>query len=151
MTAKNADESLILGWREWVALPSLGIDSIKAKIDTGARTSSLHAINLHSFRHKGAPWARFDVKPLQGNDGPLMTCEAPVSDHREIRNSSGNKHMRVVVETSIEVAGLAWPIEVTLTNRTDMRFRMLLGRTALSGQALVDPRRSFMAGKPEEA
>ena len=122
MTAKKAHDALILGWREWVALPGLGIDSIKAKIDTGARTSSLHALNLRSFRHKGAPWARFDVMPLQGNDSPLLSCEAPVSDHREIRNSSGNTDMRVVVEMSIAVAGHEWPIEVTLTNRRDMRF-----------------------------
>ena len=150
MTAENADAALILGWREWVALPSLGIESIKAKVDTGARTSSLHALNLRSFRDKGAPWARFDVMPLQSNESPVLACQAPVCDHREIRKSNGNTDMRVVVAMSIEVAGNEWPLEVTLTNRRDMRFRMLLGRTALSGHALVDPRRSFMTGKPQK-
>lgn len=148
MTTKQKPQPLVVGWREWVSLPDLGIDKIKAKVDTGARTSALHAINLRAFRRGGEHWARFEVLPMQGKGGPTIRCEAPVRDHREVRSSSGNTDMRVVIETTLEVAGQKWPIEVTLTNRRDMRFRMLLGRTALRGKALVDPRRSFMTGKP---
>lgn len=147
MSAAAKEEKIVVGWREWIALPQLGIDRLKAKIDTGARTSALHAINLRSFRRGGKPWARFDVQPEQGRSGRLVRCEAPVRDHREIRNSSGNVDLRVVVETDICIGDALWPIEVTLTNRRDMRFRMLLGRTALGGKALVDPRRSFVTGK----
>ena len=144
--AGGDDDRLVLGWREWISLPDLGIDELKAKIDTGARTSALHATNLRSFRKKGKPWARFDVQPMQGKSSVVVRCEAPVRDHREIRNSSGLVDMRVVIETTLLIGERDWPIEVTLTNRRDMRFRMLLGRTALSGNALVDPRRSFLAG-----
>ena len=147
MTTRKQPE-LIVGWREWVALPDLGIDAVKAKIDTGARTSALHAINLRAIRRHGKPWARFEVLPLQGKKSPAIQCEAPVRDYREVRSSSGNTDMRVVIETLLEIAGQKWPVEVTLTNRSDMRFRMLLGRTALRGKALVDPRRSFLTGKP---
>ena len=145
MSSASDDDRLIIGWREWVGLPDLGIHQLKAKVDTGARTSALHATNLHSFRKKGEPWARFDVQPVQGRSSVVVRCEAPVSDHREIKNSSGNVDLRVVVETTLVIGEHEWPIEVTLTNRRDMRFRMLLGRTALSGKALVDPRKSFLA------
>lgn len=144
MSLDGDDDRLIIGWREWLSLPDIGIHEIKAKVDTGARTSALHATNLHSFRKGGKPWARFDVQPMQGNSSVVVRCEAPVRDHREIKNSSGNVDLRVVIETTLAFGDLQWPIEVTLTNRRDMRFRMLLGRTALSGRALVDPRKSFL-------
>jgi len=145
MAPDSDDDRLIIGWREWASLPDLGIYEIKAKVDTGARTSALHATNLHSFRKQGKPWARFDVQPMQEKTSVVVRCEAPVRDHREIKNSSGNVDLRVVIETTLAFGELQWPIEVTLTNRRDMRFRMLLGRTALSGRALVDPRKSFLA------
>ena len=141
-------ELLVFGWREWVALPKLGIEQIKVKVDTGARTSALHVNNLRSFRRSGKPWARFDVQTLQQRSSPIVRCEAPVIDHREVRNSGGQIEDRVVVETLISVQGQEWPIELTLTNRRDMRFRMLLGRTALRGRAVVNPGRSYLLGKP---
>jgi hypothetical protein len=141
------NELITIGWREWVALPELGIEEIKAKIDTGVRTSALHAMNLRSFRSKGAPWARFEIQPLQGKSSPFTQCEAPVRDHREILNADGEPELRIVVEIEIVIAKKHWPIEVTLTDRREKRFRLLLGRTAISGKALVDPRRSFVAGK----
>lgn len=145
--SKDPDRLITVGWREWVGLPELGIAEINAKVDTGARTSVLHALNLHSFRRNGEPWARFDVFPIQDKSVPVVRCEAPVRDHREVKNSKGHKDLRVVVETSLSIAGQQWPIEVTLTNRRDMRFRMLLGRTALRGKILVDPDGSFLANK----
>ena len=138
---------LEFGWREWIELPDFGITGVKAKIDTGARTSALHALNLHSIRRNGKPWARFDVQPLQKKNSATVRCEAPVIDHREVRNSGGQVEHRVVIETTIAIGGEAWPIEVTLTNRSDMRFRMLLGRTALRGRGLVNPSRSFVSSK----
>lgn len=146
MGVRTADELIMVGWREWIALPDLGIEQIKAKIDTGARTSSLHATNLRSFRNKGAPWVRFEVQSLQGKSSPFTRCEAPVRDHREIINADGEVDLRVVVQVTLAIADRQWPIEVTLTNRRNKRFRMLLGRTALSGKAVVDPRRSFVVG-----
>lgn len=142
-------ELLVFGWREWVALPELKVERIKAKIDTGARTSALHATNLHSFHRKGAPWARFDVQLLQQRSTPTVRCEAPVIDHREVRNSGGQIEHRVVVETLMAIGGDEWPIELTLTNRRDMRFRMLLGRTALRGRGIVNPGRSYLLGKAD--
>lgn len=145
--SSDPDRLITVGWREWVGLPELGIAEINAKVDTGARTSALHALNLHSFRRNGEAWARFDVLPIQEKPVPIVRCEAPVRDHREVKTSSGNSELRVVVETSLSIAGRQWPIEVTLTNRRDMQFRMLLGRTALRGKVLVDPDGSFIANK----
>ncbi|HMB72119.1 MAG TPA: ATP-dependent zinc protease [Gammaproteobacteria bacterium] len=147
--ASRGKDLLVFGWREWVELPSLGAGRIKAKIDTGARTSALHVTNLHSTRRDGEAWARFDVQPLQRRSSPTVRCEAPVIDHREVRNSGGQIEHRVVVHTLLSVAGHEWPIELTLTDRRDMRFRMLLGRTALRGHGMVNPGKSFLFGKPE--
>lgn len=147
--ASRGKDLLVVGWREWVDLPLLGAGRIKAKIDTGARTSALHVTNLHSMHRKGEPWARFDVQPLQLRSTPTVRCEAPVVDHREVRNSGGQIEHRIVVQTLLSVSGQQWPIELTLTDRRDMRFRMLLGRTALSGHAIVNPGKSFLLGKPE--
>lgn len=147
MAASGKGEMITVGWCEWIAFPDLGIYEIKAKIDTGARSSVLHATNLRSFRNKGAPWVRFEVQPLQGKSSTFAQCEAPVRDHREIRNANGEMELRVVVEVAVAIAEKQWPIEVTLANRGHKRFRALLGRTALSGNALIDPSRSFVAGK----
>jgi hypothetical protein len=145
--AVDKADLFVVGWREWIALPQFGIDRLKAKIDTGARTSSLHATNLHSFRRDGQPWARFEVQPNQSKASEFVLCEAPVTDHREIKYATGRVELRVVVQVVIGLETRKWPIEVTLTDRRDMRFRMLLGRTALSRRVLVDPRRSYVTGK----
>ena len=135
------------GWREWVTLPSLGIDYIKAKVDTGARTSALHAWHITEIERQGASWVRFCVHPNQRTLVGEIWCEAAVVDRREVRNSGGRAEPRYVVETELQLGSEVWPIELTLTSRDDMGFRMLLGRTAVRKRLLVDPGRSFLLGK----
>ncbi len=135
-----------LGWREWVALPELGITGVKAKIDTGARTSSLDTTDLTEFLRDGERWVRFTIYPLQETAAFEVACEARVVDLRWVTNSGGRRDQRYVISTSLAVDGEQWPIELTLAQRADMTFRMLLGRTALRKRALIDPSRSFMTG-----
>lgn len=137
----------VMGWREWVALPDLGIGRIKAKVDTGARSSSLHAYEIRRFRRKGVSMVRFKVHPIQRNFRTTVESEAVVVDQRKVRSSSGQQSLRWVVETDIEVLGQRWPIEITLSRRDAMGFRMLLGRQAIRGHFVVDPGRSFVGGR----
>jgi hypothetical protein len=140
----------VCGWREWVTLSELGVDKIKAKVDTGARTSALHAWHIHEVERNGEPWARFCVHPNQRTMIGEVWCEAPIVDQRKVRNSGGKAEHRYVVETELKLGADAWPIELTLTSRDDMGFRMLLGRTAIRRKLLVDPGRSYLlGGKPE--
>lgn len=136
----------VLGWREWVALPDLGVRGVKAKLDTGARTSSLHAFRLKRFVRDGTDMVRFDVHPVQRSTAASVTVEAEVVDERMVRSSGGHEETRPVIVTSVELDGQRWPIELTLTRRDTMGFRMLLGRQALRGRALVDPGRSYAKG-----
>lgn len=145
MRAGQAREQQPIGWREWVALPDLGVERIKAKVDTGARTSALHAFRIEGFERDGRPWARFDVHPNQRSTAGAIVSEAPLVDRRAVRSSSGRAEHRWVVRTTLEIGGVRWPIELTLTRRDAMGFRMLLGRQALRGRALVDPGRSWLA------
>lgn len=135
----------VLGWREWVALPELGIDAIKAKIDTGARTSALHAYRISPFEEHGRRRVRFAVHPVQRHRLPEVQCVADVVDERMVTSSSGHRERRVVIRTPLAVGGRTWPIEITLTDRDEMSFRMLLGRQALRRHVLIDPGRSFRA------
>ncbi|MDF2179199.1 ATP-dependent zinc protease [Aliiglaciecola sp. CAU 1673] len=138
-----------LGWREWGALPELGIDRIKMKIDTGAKTSCLHAFELHPFKRKGQSWVRIHMHPVQDDESEIHICEARVVDRRPVRDSGGHEEVRYVVETELFLAGERYPIELTLTNRDSMRFRMLLGRQAMCGKFLVDPEKSYCQGVPK--
>jgi len=137
----------VIGWREWVALPELGIPSVKAKVDTGARTSSLHAYDVEEFKRGRTRMVRFKVHPEQRHSRPVIAAEAPLVDHRHVRPSSGVAQRRPVISTCIELLGRRWPIELTLTNRDEMGFRMLLGRQAIRGSFAVDPGRSFLNGR----
>jgi hypothetical protein len=137
----------VVGWREWVALPALGIPAIKAKIDTGARSSSIHAFDVELFRRRRIQYVRFKVHPFQRDTEMAVSAEARVFDQRHVRSSSGHSNQRPVIVTELELLGESWPIEVTLANRDQMGFRMLLGREAFRGRCLVDAARSFLAGR----
>ena len=138
----------VIGWREWVGLPDLGVATIKAKVDTGARSSSLHAYDLHEFTRKGQTWVRFKVHPEQRSTKKIVEAEAKVLEYRSVRSSSGKAQERPVIVTTVELLGLSWPVELTLANRDEMGFRMLLGREAFRGRFLVDAGSSYFGGKP---
>lgn len=138
----------LLGWREWVSLPDLGIDTVKVKVDTGARTSALHAFELVAEQVDGQEWVSFGLHPLQDNSDLAVTCRAPVKEHRVVRDSGGHEENRVVIETSVVLGDQQWPIEITLTDRENMGFRMLLGRNAIKNRFVVDPTRSFLLSSP---
>ena len=146
MTAKP-EKKLTLGWREWVSLPELGLPHIKAKIDTGARTSCLHAFYVERLRRSRKDWVRFGVHPLQLDNDRIIHCEAQIADQRQVSDSGGHRELRYVIETRLRLLEFDDTIELTLTNRDTMRFRMLLGRTAMTiGGFCVDPARSYLAG-----
>jgi hypothetical protein len=137
----------IIGWREWVSLPELGIDKIKAKVDTGARTSALHAFALHPFKEGTQDRIRFDIHPLQNNTSTIITCMADVIDKRMVSDSGGHREERFVIRTPVIMGEDTWPIEITLTERDTMLFRMLLGRSAIRRRFTINPARSFVTTK----
>ncbi len=138
----------ILGWREWVSLPDLGIPGVKAKIDTGARTSALHAFRIELFSRDGSEHIRFWLHPLRKKQEVELVCEAPVSQKRIVKDSGGHTEERYVIETVVCVGEHKWNIELTLTSREDMMFRMLLGRSAISkGNLIIDPTASYVTGR----
>ena len=141
-------ENLItLGWREWVALPELGIHQIKAKVDTGARTSALHAFDVRPFTEGNLQRVEFRIHPKQRNTRSELTCVATVTDQRKVTDSGGHSEERWVISTCVTIGPNKWPIEMTLTDRDNMKFRMLLGRTALNKGILVDSSASYLVGK----
>ena len=148
MKPKTRSERTTIGWREWIALPEWGVPYIKAKIDTGARTSALHAFDIETIEIDGEPWARFAIHPWQDSSSDVVMVEAPLLEQRQVRSSSGTSKERPVVLTTVELAGQRVPIEVTLTRRDEMGFRMLVGRQALRRRYVVDPGRSYLAGRP---
>jgi hypothetical protein len=137
----------MLGWREWVGLPELGIPTLKAKVDTGARTSALHAFKLRSFEDDGRRRVEFCIHPVQKNNEEVIVCLADVIDERMVRDSGGHQELRLVICTPMVLGPHRRDIEMTLTARDDMLFRMLLGRSALKGWASVDPSRSYLMGR----
>lgn len=137
----------IIGWREWVKLPDLGVVRIKAKIDTGARTSALHAFRITPFSKYGAAYVRFVLHPLQRRKTPEVPCVALVIDHRRVTDSGGRVEERYVIRTTLKIGNTLWPVELTLTNRDQMGFRMLIGRQAVRRRYIVDPSRSFVTRK----
>ncbi len=149
MTKSNISpcEQIKLGWREWVALPDLGMPAIKAKVDTGAKTSALHAFTAERFHRNRKDFIRFAMHPLQNNHRIVVNCEAALLDEREVTDSGGHREMRHVIETTLQLGQFSSQIQMTLTNRDRMRFRMLLGRRAMENQILVDPSASYLAGK----
>lgn len=144
--AQDGEARILLGWREWVALPELGLSRIKAKVDTGARTSALHAFALERLTQAGRPRVRFLVHPYQDDDSMQVECLADVIDDRIVTDSGGHRESRPVIATLVMIGAQAHRVEVTLTDRDTMKFRMLLGRTAMHGRYLVDPTRSYLTG-----
>lgn len=139
----------VVGWREWLALPDLGITQIKAKVDTGARSSALHAFDIHRCDRDGVEQVRFRVHPRQRDTTLTITAAAPILAERWIRSSSGQRQYRPVITTWVTLGEQRWPIELTLTNRDAMGFRMLLGREAVRRRFLVDPGRSYLFPAPQ--
>ena len=138
----------MIGWREWVGLPEFGIEAIKVKVDTGARSSSLHASNLREFERDGEKWVRFKVHPIQRKRDVTVEIEARIIEYRSVRSSSGKTTIRPVVSTQLKLLGITWQVELTLASRDKMGFRMLLGREAFRGRFLVDAGNSYFGGKP---
>ena len=143
----NSNKLLTFGWREWVQLPELGLRNVKAKVDTGARTSALHAFEVRPFEENGQKRVEFKIHPNQRDNETVVICVADVIDERMVRDSGGHRENRWVIRTPVTVGKQTWSIELTLTARDDMMFRMLLGRTAMKGRAVVDPARSYRVGK----
>lgn len=139
----------VIGWREWVGLPELGIKTIKTKVDTGARSSSLYAFGLEEFDRDGDKWVRFKIHPVQRTRTKCVETEAKILEYRSVRSSSGKAAMRPVIVTIISLFNFTWPVELTLANRDEMGFRMLLGREAFRRRFLVDAGKSYCGGKPK--
>ena len=142
-----SQNKVIFGSEEWFSFPDLGIPTIKARVDSGAKTSALHAINITPFIKDGANWVKFDINPIQNNLKTVLHCEAPLVDKRIVKSSSGFREQRFVIRTTLDIGNSNWPIEMTLTNRDSMGFRMLLGREAMSGRVLVDPEQIYLLGQ----
>ncbi|MEX0729709.1 MAG: RimK/LysX family protein [Aquisalimonadaceae bacterium] len=140
-------EQLTVGWREWASLPALGIDAVKIKVDTGALTSALHAIHVRRFRDNGRTRVRFEVHPLQRRSDVTCSCVADLVGERLVTSSSGHREKRPVIRTMLDLGGHRWSIDLTLTNRDSMGFRMLLGRRAMRRHILVDPSESFIVSQ----
>lgn len=144
---KDSEVKDLVGWREWASLPDLGIKYLKCKIDTGARSSALHAFYVEPFEKNGIQRVRFGIHPRQRNVDKVVECVSDIIDERIVTDSGGHKEKRIVIQTTVVMAKHVFPVEMTLTNRDTMRFRMLLGRTAMANRFIVDPGASYLFGK----
>ena len=140
----NMNHKFIIGSIEICDLPDIGISQLEVRVDTGAKTSSLHVDNIEKFKHAGKPWVRFDLHPDIHNVGKTINCQAAVYDIRNIKSSNGISEQRYVIQTSIRLGSQVWPIEITLTDRSDMSYLMLLGREGMGDKVLVDPSKTFI-------
>ncbi len=145
----QANAMTTVGWREWVGLPELNISAIKAKVDTGARTSCLHTFGIEEYEKNDEKWVKFWVHPIQDDSVTEQECHAKVIDMRTVRDSGGHETFRYVILTTLIIGKMRYPIEMTLTARDNMQFRMLLGRTAMEGRLLVDSEASFIVEAPQ--
>ena len=141
----------IAGWREWVGLKGLGVESIKAKLDTGARTSALHAFDVESYSRDGELRVRFFVHPVQKDDTLKVACDELVADIRTVSNPGGRREKRYIIRTDLSMGEEAWPIELSLTDRDEMGFRLLIGRTTMQGRLVIDPDHSFRLAKKKRS
>lgn len=148
---RRTRQKAVLGWREWLSLPDLSPSPVKAKIDTGARTSTLHAFGLSQHQRDGAPWVSFEVHPVQRSRLQATAVSYPVKGFRRVRSSSGHSELRPVIRTPVQIGDHNFDIDVTLTSRDEMGFRMLLGRAAVRRRFLVDAGRSFVQPLPRDA
>ena len=143
----NKKEALCVGWREWVGLPDIGIKQIKAKVDTGARSSSIHAFDIEEYSRSGKDFVKFRVCPIQKSNKKTPVIKARLIDVRNVRDSGGKVTRRPVIETTLKIGEFEWNIEMTLSNRDEMGFRMLIGRTGIPKDCLVNPHKSYLIGK----
>jgi hypothetical protein len=144
---RKLEPTTIIGWKEWIVLPELGIPAVKAKIDTGARTSAMHIFSLEEFQSGGRRMVRFGIHPLQRRKDVECFCEAPVLELRRVKDSGGHYEKRYVIQTTAKLGAVSWPIDITLTNRDPMLFRMLMGRKAVENRFLIHPGRSYLTGR----
>lgn len=140
------NKKLIIGKEEWCSLPDLHLPAIKARIDSGARTSALHASNIEIYTSRGDKWVRFDINPIQKDRKIAVHCRAPLVDERDVKSSNGQTERRAVIETTVKIGATVHSIQLTLTNRDNLGYRMLLGREAMQGRMLIDPEKSFTQG-----
>jgi hypothetical protein len=151
MVKKRKVELPVIGWREWIKLPNLGVDHIKAKVDSGARSSSIHAVNIKTFDRNGEQWVHFRIHPIQRSKKNATDIEARVLEFRSVKSSNGISKIRPVILTKVTLLGKVLEVELTLASRNNMGFRMLLGREAFRDHFLVDGGRSYYGGKPEKS
>lgn len=145
--SQDSHNKIMIGWREWLSLPDIGIPAIKAKVDTGAKTSALHAFELEAYQEEGLDMVRFKIHPLQKRTDIILTCHAPIADQRIVTDSGGHREMRYVIRSNIVIGTVSTEAEITLTDRDTMLFRMLLGRNAMDGLCTVDPAASYLMGR----